>query len=226
MCHLVPERRLPREGSGRPALHARRVERHHAAEARAKRANHSRKTERAHGKIVVLGKNLDENRPLRCELVFGREGLQGFLRQRHRVLAHHRRFRRIELENDVSLADLDELVERIEQREQVERDLVVRVDLERAFERLTSLRFISRAHQVHAEFGMRPRVLRIERHRFTRKTDRFVEPVVARRELGRDAIDFAKSRIDRERLLGLRVKRVAGSAHIRNRGRQRASIEL
>ena len=42
----------------------------------------------------------------------------------------------IELQDDVTFADLDELVEAVEQREQVVGDDVVRVDLERPVERL------------------------------------------------------------------------------------------
>ena len=113
-------------------------------------------------KSSCFGKISTRIGPFGVKLYFGRQRLQRFLRERHRVFAHHRRFRRVQLQDDVPFADLDELVECVEQREQVVRDLVVGVDLERALERLTRLRFVAGAHQVHAEFGMGPRVRRIE----------------------------------------------------------------
>ena len=89
----------------------------------------------------------------------------------------------IQLEDDVAFADLDELVERVEQRQQVVGDQVVRVDLEGTVERQTRLRLVAGPHQVHAELGMRPRVRRVERHRFAREADGLVEAVVPRGEL-------------------------------------------
>ena len=154
MRHLVPERGLPRE---RPAgTRVRRIKRHDPAEARTERADHAWKPCRAHSEVVVLRENLDENRALRRELVLRRQGLQRLLREWHRILAQDRSFSGIQLQDDVAFADLDELVERIEQCEQVVGDQVVRIDLEGTIECQTRLSLVAGAHQVHAELCMRP----------------------------------------------------------------------
>ena len=57
---LVPERRLPAERSRRPGT--RGVERHDAAEAGAERADHAGQPEVAHGEVVVVREDLDEDR--------------------------------------------------------------------------------------------------------------------------------------------------------------------
>ena len=70
---------------GRPR--ARRVERHHAAEARAERADHAGQADVAHGEVVVTREDLDQNRALRRHVIARAERGERVARQRQRMLA-------------------------------------------------------------------------------------------------------------------------------------------
>ena len=82
---LVPQRRLPGEVARR--LGARRVHADDAAEARAERADQAGQAEVADREVVVDRKDLDEDRPLRRELVGRGQLLERLVRQRDGVLA-------------------------------------------------------------------------------------------------------------------------------------------
>ena len=64
---LVPQRRFPLELARRARL--RRIQRHHAAETGAERADHAGQAHVSHREVVVLRKHLDEDGALRRELV-------------------------------------------------------------------------------------------------------------------------------------------------------------
>ncbi len=132
----------------------------------------------------------------------------------------------MQLEDDVPLADLHELVETVEERQEVVRDRIVRVDGEGPIERDPGFRFVARPHQVHAELGMRACVVGIEGGGLFRKGDGFVEPVVARRQAGRRSIDFAERRIDGKRTLDLGVEAGAIAAHVFDGRRDRNAVQL
>ena len=194
---LVPQRRRPVEVAGRARF--RRVERHHAAEAGAERADHAGQPDGAHREVVVLREHLDENRPLRRELILLRERGERLLRERRDVFAHHRRFARMALEDDVAFGRHVELLERVQHLQQVERRLVELVDRKRFLEHLTRFGFVAGAQQLHAERRKRSDVVRIDLERLAAQRHRFFEAVIRRRELGRDAIRAAEPRVDLER---------------------------
>ena len=176
--------------------------------------------------MVVLREHLDQNRSLRREVVLRRQRLERVLRERHRVLAHHRRLFRVQLEDDVPLADHDELVERVEERQEVVGDDIVRVEAPRPVERLARLRLVARAHEVHTQIGVRAGAGRIERHRFPREPNRIVETVVPGGELPGRAVDLAEGRVDLERPLHFRVEAGTVAADVRDGGRQRTRVEM
>ena len=141
----------------------RRVERDDAAEAGAERADHARAA-RACGRRSRRAAGRSRRGSARsgvkwylAESVFSASCASGIAYSRITGASAGS-----QLEDDVAFADLDELVELVEQREQVVGDLVERIDLERAVERRRALRFVAGAHQVHAELGVRARVRRIE----------------------------------------------------------------
>ncbi len=163
VAELVPERGFPLEVARRTRL--RRVERDHAAETRAQRADHAGQAERPDGEIVVLGEHLDQDGPLRRELVLGRHRAERLVRERDGVFLEDRGFFLAQLDDQIAVANGLELVERVEQAERVERDDIVRVDLERGFERRTRLGLVARAEQLRAEVGERARVVGRQRQR-------------------------------------------------------------
>ncbi len=188
MSELVPQRRFPQEIAGRLAR-VRRVERHHAAEARAERADHPGQSERAHGEVVVLGKHLDQNRALRLELILRRHRLQRLVRESDDVFLQDRRFVLVQPHDEIAVADGLELVERIEQAEQVEGDDVVRVDRERGVEGRARGGLVAGAQQLRAEVGERTRIARRQNQRPPCHQDGFVEPVVMGEQFAGRAID-------------------------------------
>ncbi len=149
---LVPEGRFPLELAG---SRFRRVERHDTAETDTERVEHARQAGDSHREVVVLGKELDEDRSLRRELVARREAVERLMRERNRVLLQQRGLVLLELEDQIAVADGDELVERVQQVEHVLGRLVIRIELERGFERLPRAGLVAGAEQVRAEIGQR-----------------------------------------------------------------------
>ena len=148
---LVPERGLPLE-LARPRF--RRIHRHDPAEAGAERADHAGQTGVAHGEVVVLRKDLDENRTLRRELVPRRKCLERLMRERNGVLLQHRRFLLVHAHDEIAVADRLELVEHVEHVQQVLGDGVERVGLERCLERGARRGLVAGAQQVQAEIRL------------------------------------------------------------------------
>ena len=140
--HLVPQRGFPAELPWRPR--ARRIERHDAAKAGTERADEAGQADGAHGKVVVLGKHLDENRPCRLELVQLRQRVERLPRQLHHVLAHHSGFVWMQADHEIPVADRLELVDGVEHRELVERHHVVGIRLERRLERPSRAGLVAR----------------------------------------------------------------------------------
>ena len=78
-----------------------------------------------------------------------------------------------------------ELLELVEQREQVERDLIEGERLERAIEHAARLGLVAGAHQVQSEIAAGADVGGIELDGAPRQRHRLVEAIVARRETRR-----------------------------------------
>ena len=220
MGQLVPQRRFPLE-LARPGF--RRIERDDTPEADAKRIQHARQAGDPHGEIVVLGKELDENRALGRELVARGEAVERLMRQRNRVLLEEGGLVLLEPENQIAVADGDEFVERVQQAEHVVGRLVVRIELERGFERLSRARLVAGAKQVRAKIRERPGVLRLQLDSPPQQSHRFVESVVVGRQLPDDAVDLAVGWSDREHLrhLGLEVALLVLDIGERRQGRMR-----
>jgi hypothetical protein len=71
----------------------------------------------ADSEVVVLREHLDQDGSLWCEAVpFDQRG-KGLLGKRDCLLAHHRDFVRMELEDQIAILDGLELVERVQQRQ-------------------------------------------------------------------------------------------------------------
>ena len=220
---LVPERSAPIERARRPG--ARRVEGDHAAEARAECANHARQPQVPDGEVVVPREHLDEDWPLGLEAIPRRELLQRLLRQRQRILLHHGGFIRVKLHRDVAVRDRDELVERVEQPQQVERDDVVGVSLERAFERPPRAGFVAGSEQVHADVGTGPHVVTVQLERPACQKDGLVEAIAARRLIARHAVDLAVSGVDGKHARQLRVEVLGTAVYVGHAGERRARLE-
>ena len=131
----------------------------------------------------------------------------------------------MEPHDDVAVAHGDELVQRVEHRQQVERDLVVRIVLERGFERGARLGFVAGAQQMGAEIGERARIA-VERQTFARQRHRLVEPVVVRGQLARRPIHVAVVRRDRQRLRYRRVEVLRLVVDERDGGHERVRFEV
>ncbi len=219
-CHSVSG---PRELAGRPRLG--RIERDHAAEAGAEGADHAGQPERAHREVVVLGEHLDEDRPLRLELILLGERGERLLRQRHRELAHHRGLVGMQPHDDVALGDGLELVEGVHHLEQVIRDDVERVGTERRLQRSAGGGLVSRAQQVQAQIGVGAGALLVDGQGSPRQLRRLGEAIVARRVIARHTVGVAVERVDGEDLLGPRLEVAGASLEERNRGVERTRLE-
>ena len=103
-------------------------DRDHAAETGAERANHPGQSDVSDREVVVAREDLDENRSARRELVASRQRRQRLMGDRHRLILQHRRFVLAEAEDEVAVTDRLELVERIHEPEQIERDDVKGID--------------------------------------------------------------------------------------------------
>ena len=103
------------------------------------------------------------------------------------------------LEDDVAFGRHLELFERVEHRQQVERRLIELVDRERFLEHLAGFGLVAGAQELHAERRKRADVVRIDLERLAAQRDGFFESIVGRRELRRDAIGAAETRVDLER---------------------------
>ena len=115
-CHSVaPQLNSP----GGRAL--RRIERDHAAEAGAERADHAGQPDVRTAKSSCFGNISIRIGPVGVNWYCFESVASASLRERHRVLAHDRGFLGIEAEDEVAVGDRLELVERVEQREQVVR---------------------------------------------------------------------------------------------------------
>ena len=191
---LVPQGRSPVEHAR--LTRVRRIDRHDAAEAGAKRAQQAGQPEVADGEVVVVGEDLDEDWTGRIDAVESRQLRQSLRRQRHHVRPQHRRLGGIETDGQLPRLDRGELVERVEQRQEIERDDVVAVQLERRIERLAGRGFIAGTKQVHAEIRLGTSVRGVRRDRLPREVDRVVEPIAPGEQGGRHPIDLAVCRVD------------------------------
>ena len=118
---------------------------------------------------------------------------------------------RVEAHEGGAVGERLEVVERVEQAQQVERHDVVRIGREGALEHLARAGLVAGAQQVHAQVGLRARVVRVERDRLARQSRRLVETVAARGELAGHAVGHAAGRVDGQhpRHLGVEVGRAA-----------------
>ena len=158
---LVPQRRLPGERARVARL--RRIHRDDAAEAGAERADHAGQAERADGEVVVFGKISIRIGPFGvnwyfADSVFSASCASGIAYSR---ITGASSGWNLTIRSPLCLDD--ELVERVEQRQQVVGDLVERVGVERALERLARFGLVAGAHQVHAEIAVGAGVRGIER---------------------------------------------------------------
>ncbi len=97
----------------------------------------------------------------------------------------------MELDDErVGLDDV-EVLERVEQPEQVEGDLVERILFERPVERRARGGFVADAQEVLAEVRPRLRIGRVERGGLACERGRGLEAITACRVLGDDPVDFA-----------------------------------
>ena len=162
-------------------------------------------------KSSCFGKISTRIGPTGRELVLLRKGGQGARDDRQRVGLQDVGLLRVEAHERGAVRERLEPVERVEQAQQVERDDVVRIGLERALEHLSRPGLVARAQQVHAQVRLRARVVRVERDGLARERRRLVEPVPARRQLARHAVGDAPGRVHREhaRHLGVEVGRAA-----------------
>ena len=220
---LVPHRRFPLELAARPGIG--RVHDDDAAETDAQRADHARQAERADGEVVLLRKDLDQDRPARRELVARRERAERLVRERHRILAQDRRLVRVEPHHNVAVADRDVLVDLVHHVQLVLGDPVERIRLECRLERDARARLVAGAEEVRAEVGLRAEVARVERQGPARQLDRFVEPVVARGQIARHAIDLAVPRRDRQRFGGFGLEILRLVFDVGERRAQRDRVE-
>ena len=163
---------------GRPR--ARRVERHHAAEAGAERPDHAGQADVAHGEVVVLRKDLDQHAPVDRVPVPGGERVERPARQRQRVLAQHRRLVGMQAHRHHAVFHGLEPLEAVEQPEQVVGDHVVGIGTEGRVERDAGTGFVAGPKQVHAEIGRRAHVARFDLERLARQAGRGVEAIVPR----------------------------------------------
>ena len=108
------------------------------------------------------------------------------MRKRHRVLVQHRRLVGVHAQDQIAVAHGDELVERVHHLQQVERQLVVRIDLERRLERGARRRLVAGAQQLQAEIAERLGVVRVQGQRAARQLHRLVEAVVVRGQVTGD----------------------------------------
>jgi hypothetical protein len=154
----------------------------------------------------VFGEHLDQDGPLRREPVALAHGRQRFLRQRDRLFFHHRHLVWVEAEDEVTICHRLELAKRVEQRQRVERDHVVRIVLEGALQRLAGLRLVARPQQSHPQAGVRRRIGIVQRQAPARQRDGLVEQVVARRVIAGNAVDVAVDRVDGEDRLDLIIE--------------------
>ncbi len=141
------------------------------------------------------------------------------MRQRDGVLAKDLRLVRIEFERQVSVLDDVELFELVEEREEVERDLIEGKGLEGAVEHAARLGFVAGAHQIEAEIALGANVGWRQLDRAARQRHGLVEAVVAGGQIAGDAIDLAKRRIDRQDSLRLRFESRGVAAHVRDRAK-------
>ena len=114
------------------------------------------------------------------------------------MLAHDARLVRVQADDEVAVTERLERIDRVEHREQVEGDDVVRICLERRLERAPRIGLVAGAQQMHAQIGIRPRAGRVDLERPSRQLNRLVEPVVACRVVAGHAVDITVDRIERE----------------------------
>ncbi len=192
--HLVPQRGLPVEGARRPR--PRRVERHHASEAGAERSDHARQADVAHGEVVVLGKDLDQDAAVDGVPVPRGQRVERLARQRQRVLAQDRRLVGMQPQRHHAVVGGLEPLEVVEQPEQVVGDDVVRIGTKRRVERDARAWLVAGAQQVHAEVGRRADVAGFDLERLARQAGRRVEAVVPRGLRAGEPVDVAVARVD------------------------------
>jgi hypothetical protein len=132
----------------------------------------------------------------------------------------------MELEDEVAVRHDVELLELVEQREQVERHLIVWKRLERPVEHAARFGLVAGAHQVQPEIAARSDVGGVEVERAARQRDRLVESIVARGQIAGDAIDLAELRIDREDAGGLCFEGGLIAADVRDRAEQGSGVEV
>ena len=224
MRHFVPERRFPLELARRPGF--RGIHRDHAPEADAERAGHAGQPERSDGEVVVLRKNLDQDRALDGETVARGDGLERLPRDPHRVVTEHRRLVLVHLQDDVvARLDRHELVERVHHLQQVERDHVEGIGLERRLERNARGGLITRSEQVQAEVSERPRAPRVELQGAARQRHRLLEPVVAGEQRSGHPVDVAVARGDRQHLVSFDLELVEPVFDIGQAREERSRLE-
>ena len=132
----------------------------------------------------------------------------------------------MKLEDQVAFLHDLELLELVEQAEEVERDPIEREGLEGAVEHLPRLGFVTRPHEVKPEIAGGADIRGIEGDGLARQRDRFVEAVVARRQLAGDAIHLAERGVDRQHLGDLGLVRRLVVAHVGDGAEQRPGIQM
>jgi hypothetical protein len=174
----------------------------------------------------VLRKYLDQDWAGRVEAVLRRQRLHRILRERNRILAQHGRFVAMHLEHEIAVPYGDELIERVEQRQEIVRDHIERIGAKRAIEGAAGAWLVARAHQVHAEIRRRACIGWIERQRLFCERRRLLESIMACRLLRGRPIDLAVRGIDLKDLRNLRIERRAIVAHVRHRGDQGLRFQI
>ena len=202
-----------------------RIDRHNATEARAERANHAGQPQVTNGEVVVVREDLDENRAGRREVVAGRQRRERVLGERDGIFAEDWRLVAMHFQDEIAIANGDELIQLVQHLEQVVGNPIERIGAKRAIESAPRAWLVARTHQMHAEIARRVTVGLIQRQRFLRKRHRLVEAVVARRLLGRHAVDLSVHRIDREHLCDLGVEAGLVVPHVRHCPENRMRLE-
>ena len=223
MGDLVPERCLPVELAG--GAGPRRVERDHAAETRAQRADHPWQAERTHREVIVARKHLNQNGSSRSEFITRREIVQCLLGQRQHIVLHDRRFVPVQSDDKVSHLKRLEFLQRIEQIEQVVGHDVIRVFSERPLERFTRGRLVTGAQQMQSQFRIAPGIVRVDLQSASNQYDCLREPVIASGQIPGHPVDITVGRVDRQHSCDLGVKVVETVLDVGHRGDQGSRLQ-
>ncbi len=127
---------------------------------------------------------------------------------------------------EISVLHHLELFELVEEREQVEGDLVERERLERGVEYPARLDLVARAHQVQAEIALRANVRRRELDGTPGQDHGFIEAVVARGHFARNPVGLAKVRVDGQDARELGVEGRLVVADVGDAAEECAGIEM